>query len=134
MRFFSPTDYPTQPGVHAFLMPMRTRRVEMRVVYLPHGSATVQEGGNIIRTPWLEMPKGAWLPLPEGEFLPEPFVTGSMEDERGPMAVLQAMVDLGHNLGLTPKGATDRLAEIAALRNHLDDMRILAGVKLAPKT
>ena len=118
---------PTTAGVHAVIMPMHTRRIDLRVLYVPPSNAIHTAAGMVV-TPWLELSPASWVPLPEGEVAEQPFASGySRErDDKGPMAILQAMVDLGHKLGLTPTGAEDRSKEIAALRYHLEDMRKLA--------
>lgn len=118
---------PNAVGVHATIMPMQTRKIELRVFYIPHGQVMVTSEG-VVKTPWLELSSPSWIPLAEGDVTATPFASGlnREQDDKGPMAILQAMVDLGHKLGLTPKGAEDRSKEIAALRYHLEDMRKLA--------
>ena len=126
----APFDAPSKEGVHAILMPPTSRRVELRVFYVPRSSAIRRADGTVETTPWLELAPMDWRPmLIEGEWSGEPFAKGIWEDDKSPRAVLQAMVDLGHKLGLVPTNAPDRSAEITALGYHLEDMRILAGIK-----
>ena len=42
---------------------------------------------------------------------------------------LQAAMDCGWELGLRPTGAKDMTNELAAVRYHLEDMRLLAKVR-----
>jgi hypothetical protein len=123
---------PHQPlgdGVHAFLMPAVTRRVDLRVIFSQGGRREVKPDGTVAILPDMELAPAAWLPMPEGEWSGLPFLSSGQEDRCGAMAVLQAMVDLGHRLGLTPSGTEDRTAEVSALRYHLEDMRKLVGVR-----
>lgn len=120
-------DWPDRPGVHALIMPPRSRRIEMRVFHKPGNPGRLQPDGTFAVTPVLELAPATWLPCPEGEFSGNPFSEGTDENDLGPLAVLQAMVDLGHRIGLTPRGEADRSKEIAALRYHLEDMRRLVG-------
>lgn len=115
-------------GVNAFLMPMSSRRVEMRVLYLPNGSAyRVMQTGEMAKNETLELAPAEWKPMErDGEFNEKPFATSTFhDDDKGTMALLQAFVDLGHKLGMTPTGMADRSAEVTALRDHLEDMRTL---------
>jgi hypothetical protein len=121
-------NYNMREGIHAVLMPPTSRRIDLRVVYVPRGQAIHTADGTVIPTPFLELAPAVWLPLPEGDVIDKPFLRGSYEDTQGPMAVLQAMVDLGHRLGLVPTGIEDRSKEIAALKYHLEDMRKIAGI------
>ena len=116
-------------GVHALIMPLTSRRVEMRVVHIPGTLATLQPDGTMAVTPVTELAPLTWLPCPEGEFSGPPFSEGTHDNGRGPLALLQAMVDLGHRLGMTPTGLEDRSREIAALRDHLEDLRVIAGIE-----
>lgn len=122
--------FASSEGVHALLMPMQSRRIDLRVFHVPRSPTMLSPTGDLVKTPVSELAPAQWLPCPEGEFSGDPFSTGSArEPGLGPMAIIQAFVNLGHSLGMTPKGAEDRSAEVAALRYHLEDMRKLAGVR-----
>lgn len=60
---------------------------------------------------------------PPGEWSAE---ANPAEDIRG---FLQAALEMAWELGIRPKGFTDKTDEIAAVRYHLEDMRKLAKVK-----
>lgn len=132
--FFDAT-YEFTKGVHAILMPMTSRRIELRVLYTPGAATRYHVDGTQERLPWLELAPAAWVPLEEGLFAETPFATGSNREgaDQNPIAIIQAFVDLGHRLGLTPKGTEDRSAEIKALRYHLEDVRRVAGVATPPR-
>jgi hypothetical protein len=124
--------YEPKVGVSAFLMPMQTRRLELRVFYRPPNTHHREVDGTLTRTPDLELCPAIWQAIPEGEWAREPFLSAVGYEPgggRGVLEVLQAFIDLGHRLGMMPSGEKDRSAEITALRYHLEDMRKIAGLR-----
>lgn len=84
-------------------------------------------------------PNGAALVARPIEFLKlEPFVAApedncALADEHGVGSVkafLQAALDAAWEQGLRPTGHQDHTNEIAAVRDHLNDMRAIAAAKL----
>lgn len=72
---------------------------------------------------------------PYGKLIDKPTLSETreeVEDNCSPVAgILQAMLDAAWKLGMRPEGydVKDSNAEIAAIRYHLEDMRLLAKVR-----
>jgi hypothetical protein len=67
--------------------------------------------------------------LNEGDLPQEPSIDSHHIDGTDVTDFLQACVDCAWEMGIYPTQFADRNKEVEALRNHLEDMRQLAGVR-----
>ncbi len=93
-----------------------------------NGERELRPGGMMCLAP------AAWEPVDETGGFSAPFVRGSLVGALGAgmddaTAMIQAFMDLGAALGMVPTAGPDLSGELAAVRGHLEDMRLLAGVR-----
>ncbi|MEJ0046985.1 MAG: hypothetical protein WDN04_13350 [Rhodospirillales bacterium] len=96
-----------------------SRHMKLRV--LRHDE---DNGRKVVR----ELAPFEWVTPQEGEFAKEPALSAPADifPTNDVLEFIQAMVDLGEAVGLTPSRHEDRSAEIKRLEGHLADMRRLA--------
>jgi hypothetical protein len=92
----------------------------------PNGTQTVRTVPAVLQLRPLE-----WAPCANGEMDSEPALSSSAMIGSGGdvMQFIQAVVDLGAELGMNPSVRHDRSAEVERMRYHLEDMRKLAGLR-----
>lgn len=129
-----------EKGYKAIVEPFTTRWARLRilkgvghhaeVVELPDGSKKT------IMTPVMELQPFQWSAPPEGEYSPEAAMEAAgfgLDGQNEVWQFIQAIVDLGYELGINPGKAVDRNAEIAAMKEHISDLRTMLRV-LQPRS
>lgn len=117
----------------AIVEPIRSRQIRFHLLKRSHiseGIAVVkQEGEKRVIEAIKELEISFTLKdIPEGEFSSEATIESQWGD--GELRdFLQAIVDCAHGMGIVAGKVTDRTAEITTLKQHLEDMRALAGLR-----
>lgn len=106
------------------------RQVPNRIEAGLNGEREVRPGG------MMQLAPAVWTPMDDtGATIPDPFMMASgaavLAGGSEVAALIQAFLDLGHALGMVPSDVPDVRGELGAVRAHLEDMRLLAGVRAA---
>ena len=116
----------------AFIGPMFSRAVRLYLLQRSHnseGNAFIEKSTDGTQTiiPIKEYAVSFQMTsVEEGDLPKDATLTSS---ERDALDFLQAIVDCAWQMGIVPTEYVDRQREIETLRNHLEDMRALNGLR-----